>query len=236
MSEWQERAPAVTASTTVPPVPAAAPPAPSTVPAEPVPSAAAAPAPSRAAMLRTRLLAGGAIVLVLGLSVLIALNPEWILRFGSWGYAGAFLISLIASASLILPLPGIALAIALGTALNPLLLGLVTGVGSAIGELMGYTLGASGRFLLTGDQQRHYERLERWTRKYGAFAIFFVAVLPIPFFDVAGIVAGAIRMPIASFLVATALGKTIKYTVLILVGAGWFVGLLEWLQATPLTP
>lgn len=186
--------------------------------------------------MRTRLLAGGVLVLVIGLSVLLALNPAWIERFGHWGYAGAFFISMLASASLILPLPGIAIAIALGTALNPLLLGIVTGVGSAIGELMGYALGSSGRFLLTGDQQRHYERLERWTREYGALAIFTVAALPLPFFDVAGIVAGAIRMPVASFLVATALGKTLKYTVLILVGAGWFAGLLAWLQAPPLSP
>lgn len=36
----------------------------------------------------------------------------------------------------------------------------------------------------------------------------------------AGIVAGVIRMPLWAFFVATAAGKTIKYTIAILVGAG----------------
>jgi membrane protein YqaA with SNARE-associated domain len=180
------------------------------------------------AQLRQRLLAGAVMVAVLVLSLLLALNPEWVLRFGNWGYAGAFVISLVASASLILPLPGLALVIALGVALNPLLLGIVTGVASALGELMGYALGSSGRFLLSGDQQRHYDRLESWTKQYGALAIFTVAVLPLPIFDVAGIVAGAIRMPIWSFLIATALGKSIKYTVLILIAAGWFSEVVHW--------
>ncbi|MGL4648037.1 MAG: YqaA family protein, partial [Caldilineaceae bacterium] len=110
------------------------------------------------------------------------------------------------------------------------------GLGSALGELSGYALGRSGRYLLSGNQQQHFERLAEWTRRYGAFAIFTVAVLPLPIFDVAGIVAGAIRMPIASFLVATALGKTIKYTVAILLYAGAFGGIMRWLQAPPPLP
>jgi len=169
-------------------------------------------------------------ILVLGLSLLLAFNPNWVLQFGNWGYVGAFLISLLASASLILPLPGLAIAMALGTALNPLVLGIVTGVASALGETMGYLLGSSGRSLLAGRQQRHYARLERWTRKYGALAIFVVAVLPLPIFDVAGIAAGAIGMPVWSFLLATTLGKTIKYTVTILIGSGWLIGLQQWFQ------
>jgi membrane protein DedA with SNARE-associated domain len=153
-----------------------------------------------------------------------------IAQLGSWGYLGAFLISLAASASVILPIPGLPIAMAMGYTLNPWLLGLVTGVASAIGELSGYAVGASGRILITGDQAPHFARIERWTRKYGALTIFVLAATPFPFFDLAGIVAGAIRMPLWAFFVATAAGKTIKYTIAILIGAESMHELQRWSQ------
>lgn len=164
------------------------------------------------------------------ISIALALNPGWVLRLGSWGYAGAFVISLVASASIILPIPGLPIAMGMGLALNPILLGIVTGVGSAIGEFSGYAAGASGRALVSDNQQTHYARFERWTERYGPLAVFFVALLPIPLFDLAGIAAGAIRMPVWQFFVATALGKTIKYTIAILLAAGSFRGIERWFQ------
>lgn len=168
----------------------------------------------------SRWVAAGLIIVVTAASIWLALNPQWVAWFGRWGYAGAFVISLVASASIILPIPGLAVAMAMGTALDPLMLGVVTGIASAIGEISGYLAGAGGRILIAKDQTSHYARLERWTRKYGAFGIFVVAALPFPFFDLAGIAAGAIRLPFWQFLVATALGKTIKYIVAIFIGAG----------------
>src|SRR5215204_1940888 len=112
------------------------------------------------------------IVLITIASFWLALNPQWVLRFGSWGYVGAFFISLIASATIILPAPGIAVVIALGTALDPVLLGIVAGIGSAIGELSGYLVGASGRVLIPSHQRDQFERLQRLTSRYGAPLLF----------------------------------------------------------------
>jgi membrane protein YqaA with SNARE-associated domain len=179
---------------------------------------------------RQRFLSVSILVVTIAGSIWLALNPEWILAMGSWGYAGAFAISLASSASVILPVPGLPVAMALGTALNPFLLGIVTGIASALGELTGYALGRSGGFLIAGDQERTYRRLVAWTERRGSLAVFIVALLPIPFFDLAGIAAGAMRMPVSSFLVATALGKTIKYTIAILLTAGWFAGMQRWFQ------
>lgn len=164
------------------------------------------------------------------ISLALALNPHWIERIGSWGYAGAFLISLVASASIILPIPGLPIAMGMGLALNPIILGVVTGVGSAIGEFSGYVAGASGRALVGPNQIQHYERFERWTYRYGPFAIFFVALLPLPLFDLAGIAAGAIRLPIWQFFLATALGKSLKYTIAILLAAGSMRGIEQWFR------
>jgi uncharacterized membrane protein YdjX (TVP38/TMEM64 family) len=178
----------------------------------------------------SRLLAAIILVAITAASLWIALNPAFIAQFKQWGYLGGFLISLFASASIILPIPGLPLAIALGTTLNPWLLGVATGLGSAIGESSGYLAGVSGRTLVPAGQAARYDQLEEWTRKYGAFAVFVVAVTPFPFFDLAGIAAGAIRMPFWQFFLATFVGKTIKYIIAILLGVGAFEGILRWMQ------
>ncbi len=200
-----------------------------TTPAAP-PESTPLSAPVQPAEGGSRMLAAILLIAISALSIWVALNPAFIAQFRQWGYLGAFLISLIASASIILPIPGLPLAIALGTTLNPLLLGVVTGFGSAIGESSGYVAGMSSRTLVSDGQMDRYLQLENWTRKYGAFAIFVVAVTPFPFFDLAGIAAGAIRMPFWQFFVATFLGKTIKYIIAIFLGAGAFQGIRQMMH------
>ena len=170
---------------------------------------------------RIRWAIGTAIVLLILVgSLWLAVNPVWTARLGHWGYVGAFLISLVASATIILPAPGIAVVIAMSTTFDPLLLALAAGIGSAIGELSGYLAGASGRALVPASRRVQFERLQRLTDRYGAVTLTLLAALPLPIFDFAGIVAGMIRMRIGTFLVAVSIGKTAKYAVLILLGVG----------------
>lgn len=170
------------------------------------------------------------IVLITIASFWLALNPQWVLRFGSWGYVGAFVISLIASATIILPAPGIAVVIAMGTALDPVLLGIVAGIGSAIGELSGYLAGASGRALIPSHQRTQFERLQRLTGRYGAALLFVLSAIPFPLFDFAGIIAGMIKIRIPVFLVAVAAGKSIKYIIMIILGAAPLLYLQELIK------
>src|SRR5690606_18771917 len=145
-----------------------------------------------------------------------ALNPQWVMGFGTWGYVGAFIISLIASATIILPAPGIAVVIAMGTALDPVLLGIVAGLGSAVGELSGYLAGTSGRALIPSGQRDQFERLHRLTDRYGALLLFGLSAIPFPLFDFAGIIAGMLKIRVPVFLATVAAGKSIKYIVMIL--------------------
>jgi membrane protein YqaA with SNARE-associated domain len=193
---------------------------------QPVP-AADQPAPASRLSARARLWL--AIVLVLAIVVAsfwLAVNPAWVARFGSWGYVGAFLISMIASATLVLPAPGIAVVIAMSPALNPLLLAVAAGLGSAVGELTGYLAGASGSALIPESQRHRFDQVHDLTNRYGAPLLALLAALPFPLFDFAGIVAGILRMRVVTFLVAVAAGKIVKYLVLIEVGASF----LGWLQ------
>ncbi|HXF63761.1 MAG TPA: VTT domain-containing protein [Caldilineaceae bacterium] len=173
---------------------------------------------------------GAAVLAILVVSLWLALHPEWVEGLGRWGYLGAFLISLIASATIILPAPGIAVVVAMGVALDPLLLGIVAGLGSAIGELSGYVAGASGRALVPEHQRAQVERLRELTGRYGPALLAVLAALPLPLFDFAGIVAGMIRMPILAFLVAVSVGKSIKYVILIVAGAGPLIFLQQLAQ------
>ncbi|MCC6454278.1 MAG: VTT domain-containing protein [Caldilineaceae bacterium] len=167
------------------------------------------------------------ILLITIASFWLALNPQWVMSFGNWGYVGAFVISLIASATIILPAPGIAVVIAMGTALDPVLLGIVAGMGSAIGELSGYLAGTSGRALIPSSRRTQFEQIHRLTDRYGAALLFGLSAIPFPLFDFAGIIAGMLKIRIATFLATVAAGKSIKYVLMILLGAGPLLYLQE---------
>ena len=164
-------------------------------------------------------------------SVWILFNPDLLSRFKNWGYFGAFVINIVASATLILPVPGVALVLAMSTQLNPWVLCIVSGAGSAIGELTGYFAGATGQRLIPDSQRSAMERLHRLTEKYGALLLIVLAAYPFPLFDLAGIVAGASKMRLWKFIAATAIGKSIKYGFLIVLGIAPLEILMRWLAS-----
>ena len=134
-----------------------------------------------------------------------------------------FGLAALSSATLILPAPGLALtAIAGAAASEPILVGVVAGLGQAVGELTGYAAGRSGSALLPDNVAT--ARLTRWIATRGPLIVFVLAVIPNPVFDVAGIAAGIVRMPVAVYFVAAAAGKVIK-NVVVASGAGALEGL-----------
>lgn len=137
-----------------------------------------------------------------------------------FGLLVLFVLSLISNATLILPVPGIALTALAGTAGNPLLVGIVAGLGQALGETTGYLAGYSGQELI--DSSPRYARMSSWMQKYGALTIFVLALIPNPVFDVAGIVAGALRMRFWLYLFATTSGKILKNVALAYAAAAGF--------------
>lgn len=139
---------------------------------------------------------------------------------GDYGYLGAFLISLVANATIILPMPGIVIIFALGATFNPILIGLSAGAGGTIGELSGYLAGFGGHFIIRNRDV--YERVSRWMRRWGMLAIIAFAFLPFLPMDVAGLSAGAVRYPVWKFLAAAFIGKSLLYILAAFVGAlGW---------------
>lgn len=126
----------------------------------------------------------------------------------SYGYAGAFLISIFGNFTIFFPVPFVVTIYAFGATLNPLLLGLVCGVGSTVGEFSAYLIGRGGRKII---DERYGERLESaklLVQEYGMAVIFVFAVLPLPD-DLILIPLGMLRYSLKKAMIAMFLGKTI---------------------------
>ena len=155
---------------------------------------------------------GGTIALAVGLTIPIVLYRDQISEFSQYGYPGLFVFAFLASALLFLGAPVFALAIAAGAALNPIAVGLVAGLGSALGELTGYLAGFGGNSVL--QRQPFYAQFEGWMQQRGTLAVFLLGLIPNPIFDVAGVIAGAVRMPLWKFVLAGWVGKSLRLIVL----------------------
>ncbi len=154
------------------------------------------------------------ILLVIAISVALYLYRDIVSKLGNYGYLGAFLISLISSLTIILPVPGFLLLISLVATFNPVLIALAASTGGIIGELSGYAAGRSGRSMLQANKA--YLRAESWMRKWGIWAIILFAFIPLVPFDVAGLASGALRFPLWKFMIAGWLGKSAKFIMLLL--------------------
>ena len=164
------------------------------------------------------LLAALAIVITVGYIYLR--NPHFFDNLKAYGYLGVFIISVILNATIIIPVSNMTVIMALGATMPlPYLVGLVGGLGAGIGEMTGYVAGRSGRDLLA--RNKIYQRVEGWVKRWGWIAVFILSLFPFVF-DVVGIIAGAMRMPVWKFFVACWLGRTISYvTVAYLASVGF---------------
>ena len=166
---------------------------------------------------KTRLFRLLVLGLVLAISAAIFAFRDRFAELAAVGYGGIFLVSLLSSATIILPAPSLALVFAMGSALPPVLVGLAAGAGEALGELTGYAAGFGGRAVI--EEQETYIRLRNWMVRRGGITIFVLSVVPNPFFDLAGIAAGTLRYPVWRFLLTCWLGKTVKTTLVAWAGA-----------------
>jgi len=168
-----------------------------------------------------------ALVFVIGITVLIYVYRDRAEELGRFGYPGIFILSILANATIVLPAPGLAIVFSFGGVFSPIGVGLAAGTGATLGELSGYLAGFSGQAVI--ENRKLYDRLEAWMRRYGPLTITVLAFLPLPIFDLAGVAAGALKMPVQKFLLWCFLGKVPKMLLIAYlgsVGAEWIIRLL----------
>ncbi|KUK46030.1 MAG: putative membrane protein [Anaerolinea thermophila] len=145
---------------------------------------------------------------VIALTVFLVIIRDEIQALKGYGYPGIFLFSILANATIFVPVPGVMFTSAMGAVFNPLFVSIAAGAGAALGELSGYLAGFSGQAVVEGSER--YQRVVRWMEKYGDIIILLLAFIPNPLFDLAGIIAGILKMPIWKFLIYCVIGKILK--------------------------
>jgi uncharacterized membrane protein YdjX (TVP38/TMEM64 family) len=176
---------------------------------------------------RTTILRILALLGVAALIILLFIFRDQLQKLQQYGYLGIFLISIAANATIIIPLPGVAITTAMGAIFNPLGVAVAAGLGAALGELSGYLAGFSGRGVV--EKVAFYEKLTSWMQAHprlNMLAILVLAFIPNPLFDVAGMAAGALKIPFWKFYIPCAIGKILKMMLFAYAGAFSF----DWLM------
>jgi len=137
----------------------------------------------------------------------------------SYGYVGVFMIGFLGNLLVFVPLPYLLLIFLMGSFpfLNPLLVGVVGGFGATIGKMVIYMIGAAGRKFLSSERRNKLDYAKPLLGKYGALAIFFFALSPLPD-DVLYVPMGIMRYNLISFFISCLLGKIILTMIIALGG------------------
>ncbi len=177
-------------------------------------------------------------VVVVLAATAIPFSLGWIDRgdFEAIGYPGIFLANFFGTATVFVPVPGLT---AVGQALivagprdlnlNPIGVVIFGATGMTLAESTAYATGAIGRGVaeerpmpLGGRIGRAMRRAARWIdwlmARYGFATLLVLSAVPNVFFEFAGITAGATRMNFWRFLLAVAIGKTIRVILLVIIG------------------
>lgn len=166
--------------------------------------------------------------LVVAITILIYNIRDHIQELSIYGYPGIFLVALLTNATIFIPAPGLAVVFFMGGILHPLGVAVAAGTGGALGELSGYLTGFSGQAII--ERGHVYARIGPWIDKYGGWIILVFAAIPNPFFDLAGIAAGASKMPLGQFFLFCWIGQIIKMSLFAYAGAysiNWIFGILR---------
>ena len=156
-----------------------------------------------------------AAVLTIVMAFAVVYFGEWVRALKGYGYMGAFLISILGGATIIVPVPMLAVVFALGGVMKyTWLVGLAAGLGETVGAVTIYLTGYGGGRALQSSKhgfiQRSYDRLMGLMERRGSMTLFFLAAVVNPFFYPAALAAGALRFGIKKYFAICFVGKTIK--------------------------
>lgn len=159
-------------------------------------------------------------IVVIALSLFIFSIRQDAAKLAYLGYPGVFLIAFMAYATVILPAPALAIIFTFGGILsNPFAVAIAASLGATAGEVSGYLAGFGGQVVI--ERLDIYQKLTLWMQNHGAITIYVLSAIPNPFFDIAGMAAGALKMPIHIFLVWCFLGQTTKMLLFSYLGSGF---------------
>jgi len=163
------------------------------------------------------------IIATILMAMAVVYYGESVQELQRYGYLGAFLISILGGATIIIPVPMLAVVFALGGVMKYTWL---VGIAAALGELIGavtiYITGrGAGKALNNskhGKIQVAYDRLLSLMERRGSLTLFVVASVVNPFFYPAALAAGALRFGLKKYILIVLTGKTIKCMTVVYAG------------------
>lgn len=167
-----------------------------------------------------RLIVVGLIVIVANAAALLLLPPQWLERLGAAGYLGAFGATAIANATVIVPVPYYPLVMRLAEVLNPWGVAIAAAAGSVVGELTAFAVGRSGRQVVADTPFSVWVRMHLQRPWRAPLLLFVLSAPPSPFFDVAGLLAGALGVSVGVFVISTFLGRLVRMALIVFVWTG----------------
>jgi membrane protein YqaA with SNARE-associated domain len=176
----------------------------------------------------------GVILTILMFAAIVYYGDE-IGRLKQYGYIGAFFISILGGATIIIPVPMLAVVFALGGAMHDPWSALLLAISAALGELVGaltiYMTGhGAGRAIMSskhGRVQSAYERMLGLMERRGPLTLFIVASVINPFFYPAALAAGALRFGLKKYIFIVLAGKLIKCSTVVYAGYFGLKGLFR---------
>lgn len=164
------------------------------------------------------------LLVVIAITIVLVINRDKLQGLQAYGYPGIFLFSILANATILIPVPGVIFTSAMGAVFNPLWVSLAAGAGAALGELSGYLAGFSGQAVV--EDSKRYDQVVSWMEEYGELTTLVLAFIPNPLFDLAGLIAGLLKMPVWKFLLYCIIGKILKMMMFAYAG-DWVINFIE---------
>jgi membrane protein YqaA with SNARE-associated domain len=177
------------------------------------------------------------VLVTIAMAIAVVYYNEYIRELQHYGYLGAFLISILGGATIIVPVPMLAVVLALGGVMPyTWLVGLSAAAGELIGAIIIYMTGHGASSALSqskhGIIQSSYERLLGLMERRGPLTLFIVASVVNPFFYPAALAAGALRFGLKKYILIVFAGKIIKGMTVVYAGYFGLKGLFRALGIT----
>ncbi len=167
--------------------------------------------PAKKRSRKTEYIVGGvALTLTIASCVAVIFYWDYVMQAQHYGYLGAFVISILAGATVFVPIPGILVVFTLGSVLHPALVGIVSGLGEAVGSIGVYLSGWGGQKAVQNLNHKFVDRFTDWIRRRGEIAVFLMSVILNPLFYPFAAIAGMLRFGLVKFFFLCWAGKSIK--------------------------
>nr|WP_302248279.1 VTT domain-containing protein [uncultured Blautia sp.] len=156
------------------------------------------------------------IFMVIVLNYILHTNEKFFLNLKAYGYIGTFMACLLLNATVLFPSSSTMVVMSMATIYNSVMVALIGAFGASFGEFTGYFTGYYGSAVV--ENSAIFDKVTGIYAKFPNFAIVLFAALPLPVFDILGIMAGSIKMEKKKFFLLCFIGKAIKMLIYAYIG------------------